>query len=257
MNFNVAADAYERYMGVWSSQLAPQMADFAQVRPGDRVLDVGSGTGTLARELTGRVGVAAVSAVDPSQSFVSATRASIPGIDVRRATAEALPFPSGVFDAAVSQLVVHFMRDPILGLAEMARVTRSEGIVAACVWNYGEERGPLGPFWQVARELDAAVEDESSLAGTRRGHLAQLFEAAGLADLEEATFAAHRGYERFEEWWMPFTLGVGPGGAYVAGLTDAHVGELRERCRTRLPEGAFEIAAEAWAVRGRVSRDAK
>ena len=253
MNFNVAADAYERYMGEWSKQLAPQMADFAQVRDGDRVLDVGSGPGTLTRELASRLGAAAVSAVDPSQPFVSVARASIPGIDVRRATAEALPFPDGVFDAAVAQLVVHFMRDPVLGLSEMARVTRPNGVVAACVWSYGEERGPLGPFWQVARELDAEVEGESNLAGTRRGHLAELFEAAGLTRVEASALEARRGYESFEHWWEPFTLGVGPGGAYVAQLVPEHVLSLRELCRARLPAGPFEITAEAWAARGIVS----
>lgn len=250
MSFDVAADAYDRFMGSWSRLLAPQLIDLAGVRPGQRALDVGCGPGALTGELVDRLGPAAVTAVDPSAPFVEAARARMPGVDVRQASAEALPFADGAFDAALAQLVVHFMVDPAAGLAEMARVTRPGGVIAACVWDFAGGNGPLGPFWEAARVLDGGVEDESRLAGTGEGHLAELFEAAGLREVEQATLSASREHSSFEEWWEPFTRGVGPAGSYVASLDAQRQVELRERCRSMLPPGALTVTASAWAARG-------
>ena len=147
---------------------------------GERVLDVGCGPGALTRLLVQRLGAAAVSAVDPSESFVTAVRERIPGIDVYRAAAEDLPFADDRFDCAVAQLVVHFMTDPVAGLAEMARVTRPGGLVAACVWDHGTGAGPLSVFWRAVQALDPDARGEATLAGAREGHLAGLFEQAGL-----------------------------------------------------------------------------
>jgi SAM-dependent methyltransferase len=250
VSFDVAADAYDRYMGAWSRQLSPQLVAFAGVRPGIRALDVGCGPGALVAELVERLGAASVAAVDPSESFAGAVRVRHPGVDVRLASAEALPYPDGSFDVALAQLVVHFMADPVAGIAEMARVIRPGGVVAACVWDYGGGRGPLGPFWEVARATDAAVIDESLLAGTRRGHLEELLGAAGLGDVEGTSLEAERAYEGFEEWWQPFLRGVGPGGAYVARLDADRQAALREGCRAELPAGPFRLTAHAWAARG-------
>src|SRR5438128_8966575 len=137
MNFDVAADAYDRFMGRFSRQLSPQLADFAGIRAGQHVLDVGCGPGALTAELVSRLGPQLVAAVDPSVSFVAAARARNPGVDVRTASAEHLPFEDGAFDAALAQLVVHFMTDSVAGLAEMRRVIRQAGVVAACVWDHG------------------------------------------------------------------------------------------------------------------------
>jgi hypothetical protein len=132
----------------------------------------------------------------------------------------------------------------------MARVTRRGGIVSACVWDYAENRGPLGPFWTVARRLDSTVEDESELPGAREGDLVQLLVAAGLVDVEETVFSGERSYEIFDEWWEPVTLSVGFGGAYVARLGPERVAELRERCTSVLPHGPFRLTAHAWGARG-------
>ena len=250
MSFDVAAEAYDQFMGRWSRPLAPQLVAFAGVRPGDRVLDVGCGPGALTTELATRLGPAAVAAVDPSTPFVAAARARNPGVDVRQAAAERLPFPDGMFDSALAQLVVHFMVDPVAGLAEMARVTRPGGVAAACVWDYAGGHGPLGPFWLAARELDAGVDDESRLAGTRAGHLAELFEAAGLLEIEQTAFSVSRDHSSFEVWWEPFTRGVGPAGSYVARLNAGQQVELHDRCRSMLPAGPFALTARAWAARG-------
>jgi SAM-dependent methyltransferase len=256
VHFDVPGEAYDRFMGRYSRLLSPQLADLAGVVPGQRALDVGCGPGALTAELVVRLGTDAVAAVDPSAPFVEAARARQPGVDVRLAPAEAMPFADGTFDVAMAQLVVHFMTDPVAGLAEMGRVTRLGGVVAACVWDHAGGKGPLGLFWEVARSLDPDVTDESRLAGTRQGHLTELFEAAHLRDITETSLIADLEHPSFEDWWAPFTDGgVGPAGAYATGLEPARQTELRERCRARLPSsGPFVIPARAWAARGVVSR---
>jgi SAM-dependent methyltransferase len=250
VSFNVAAEAYDAFMGAWSEPLSAQLIDFAGVRAGDRVLDVGCGPGSLTAELVRRLGADSVAAVDPSAPFVAAAAARNPGVDVRQASAEALTYADRSFDAALAQLVVHFMADPVAGLREMGRVTRPGGIVAANVWDFGGERGPLGPFWEAARELDADVTDESKLAGARRGHLVELLRTAGLGEIEETELRVKRAFEGFDDWWVPFTRAVGPAGTLVASLDPNRRTELRERCRALLPGGSFVLTAVAWAARG-------
>jgi SAM-dependent methyltransferase len=252
MRFTVGADAYDRFMGRYSVPLAPELADFAAVAAGQRVLDVGCGPGALTSELVRRLGPAAVSAVDPSEPFVAAVQERHHGVSVRRAAAEELPFEDQEFDAALAQLVVHFMGHPVVGLREMARVTREHGVVAACVWDHAGGEGPLSLFWEAARELDPDVEDESQLAGAREGHLAQLFEAAGLQEIEESALSVGVEHPSFEDWWEPFTLGVGPAGGYAAGLDAKRQAQLRELCREMLPAAPFVLTARAWAARGLV-----
>jgi ubiquinone/menaquinone biosynthesis C-methylase UbiE len=250
MNFDVAADAYDRFMGHYSQQLSPQLADLAGIGPGQRVLDVGCGPGALTAEIARRVGPEAVTAVDPSASFVAAAQARNPGVAVLQAAAEDLPFADSAFDAALAQLVVHFMSDPVAGLTEMRRVTRRGGVVAACVWDHGGGRGPLSLFWQAAQELDRDVVDESRLAGSRQGQLAALFDAAGLQQVEESELSATIEHAGFNEWWEPFTQGVGRAGPYLASVSAERQAEIRDRCRRLLPAGPFKLRAIAWAARG-------
>src|SRR6266542_592070 len=239
-------------MGRYSALLAPQFADFAGVGSGQRVLDVGCGPGALTSELVERVGVSGVSEVGPSEQFVAAARERNPGVDVRRAAAEELPFADGEFDTALAQLVVHFMANPVRGLAEMARVTHAGGVVSACVWDHAGEQTPLAPFWQAVHELDPDAEDESELAGGRAGHLSELFVEAGLREVEETALPVRVEHSTFEDWWEPFTLGVGPAGSYLTALDSAQQVELRERCGQRLPDAPFTLSARAWAARGLV-----
>lgn len=250
MTFDVPAAAYDRFMGLHSRQLAPQLVDLAGRTPGDRVLDVGCGPGALTTELVERLGARWVAAVDPSETFVAAARVRHPGVDVRRATAEALPYPDCVFDAALAQLVVHFMPDPVAGLREMARVTRPDGFVAACVWDHAGDRSPLASFWRAVRELDAGTEDESGLPGAREGHLAELFEASGLRDVVDTVLVARVEYSSFDDWWEPFALGIGPAGACFTALDPRQRALVHERCQELFPPAPFELASFAWAARG-------
>ena len=250
MTFAVAADSYDKFMGRYSTLLAPQFADLAGVGAGQRVIDVGCGPGALTTELVERLGAANVAAVDPSESFVTAARERHPGVDVQESPAETLPFADGTFDAALAQLVVHFMADPVQGLTEMARVTRAGGVVAACVWDHAGKQTPLAPFWQAVRELDPDEEGEGNFAGAGEGQLTELFREAGLREIEETALPIRVEHTTFEDWWEPFTLGVGPAGAYLVGLDAEQQAELRERIREQLPEAPFTLSARAWAARG-------
>lgn len=252
MGFAVSAEAYDSFMGRYSVPLASHFADFARIADQRRVLDVGSGPGALIAELAKRLGTAAVSAVDPSESFVVAAQQRFPEVEVRKATAEDLPFEDRTFDATLAQLVVHFMTDPVAGLGEMSRVTRPGGVVAACVWDHAGEKGPLHAFWRAARELDADVADESQLAGAREGHLGELFREAGLQEVEEDALTVAVEHLTFDDWWAPFTRGVGPAGAYVSSLESGRMVELRALCRQTLGPAPFTISAIAWAARGTV-----
>jgi SAM-dependent methyltransferase len=251
MIFDAGPVAYHRFIGRFADRLAPLFADLAGVGPGQRALDVGSGPGALTVELARRLGADAVCAVEPSPRFAAVVEQRLPGVDVRQATAEQLPFGDGAFDVTLAQLVVHFMADPVAGLREMGRVTRPGGRVAACVWDHGGDRGPLTLFWQAVRELDPSARDESGLAGVREGALARLFTEAGLSGVQPGALTVQVPYLSFGKWWEPFTLGVGPAGTYVAALPPERREQLREQCRQRLGPGPIEISGTAWTATGR------
>jgi SAM-dependent methyltransferase len=248
-----SADAYGKFMGRYSEPLSVQLVDLAGVAAGTRVLDVGCGPGALTAELVGRIGPDAVSAIDPSEPFVAAVRGRLPGVDVRTGAAERLPYADDEFDAALAQLVVHFMADPVAGLREMARVTRPGGVVAVSVWDHAGGQGPLSLFWRAAKEVDPATRGEATLPGAAEGQLVALCAEAGLVDVQQSVQTVRVRHFTFDEWWEPYTLGVGPAGEHVRGLTDAGRAALRDRCADLLPDPPFDLVASAWAVRATVA----
>lgn len=248
MTFEVSAEAYGRFMGRYSEPLGARLLELVGVNPGHRVLDVGCGTGALTALLISQLGPGCVSAVDPSEAFVSEMRAQFPEVATELASAENLPFEDEAFDRSLAQLVVHFMTDPVVGLSEMARVTMPSGVVAASVWDHAGFGGPLTVFWQVVRSLDGAAPDESQLPGAAKGSLAELFVAAGMPGATATSLSVGVVHQSFDEWWQPYTLGVGPAGAYVTKLDAQSQIELREECRRRLPAAPFTIEATAWTV---------
>jgi len=259
--FRASADAYDRLVGRYSPQLASALSDFAAVEPGMRALDVGCGPGALAAELVQRLGTPMVRAADPSQPFAESCRARLPGVEVVRAPAEALPFGDGTFDAALSQLVVNFMRDAEAGVREMARVARPGAIVAACVWDYAGEMTLLRAFWDAARDVDptrATAEDEGVvMSWCGAGDLADLWREAGLRDVRFDAITVGSAYRGFEDLWSPFLAGVAPSGAFCASLDGKSQSALRETLRRRLGVGdaPFELTARDWAVAGTVRDD--
>ncbi len=252
MAFDVAGEVYQRFMGRFSDPLAVPFADFAGVGRGSglRVLDVGCGPGALSVELVARVGAERVAAADPSAPFVEAARERLPGVDVRQAGAEDLPFADASFDAVLAQLVVQFMTDPAAGVGQMGRVARPGGVVAACVWDHAGGRGPLSPFWTAAAVLDPAAPNEDDRLGAREGDLEGLFRRAGLQEVTGTGLTVRKHFDTFEAWWQPFTLGVGPAGDYARTLDEPGLAALRDQCREVLPPEPFDVDATAWAARG-------
>jgi ubiquinone/menaquinone biosynthesis C-methylase UbiE len=254
MTFVVAGDAYDRFMGRYSRGLAPLLIDFAGIEPGMSVLDVGCGPGALSERLAERLGADAVSAADPSEPFVAACTERVPGADVRRAEAEELPWQDDGFDAALAQLVVNFMRDAHAGVSEMRRVVRPGGVVCACTWSYGEGMQMLRAFWRAATALEPDAPDEGRTMRYRStDELDQLWRAVGMDQVETDHLTVQTEYSDFEDFWKPFTLGIGPAGSYFAALEPGRREALRERLFEDLgsPTGPLTLRVTASAVRGR------
>jgi SAM-dependent methyltransferase len=247
--FRVGAEAYDDFMGRYAVRLAPLFADFAGVGAGQRVLDVGAGTGALAGELVRRG--ADVTAAEPSPEFVAALRERFPAVDAQQAPAEDLPFPDGAFDAALAQLVVAFMADAPRGVAEMGRVAQT---VAVCMWSVGE----MEMFAAINRTAEA-IGVERGEAGARRyrtrEELVELL--APLGRVETANLDVEGSYTGFDEFWNAMSRQVGPAGAWVAAMDDEQKRAAREQLFRELgsPDGTFDLDARCYAAR--VSTDAR
>lgn len=253
-----AADAYERFMGRWSRQLAPLLVRFAGVRDGDAVLDVGSGTGALATAVAAVAPSSRIIGVDPAESYVAFARTRHAGDRIRFEVGDGrqLWFADGRFDRTLSLLVLNFVPDPAKALDEMIRVTRRGGMVAGAVWDYGQGMEMLRVFWDEAVAINPAADarDERRMPLSRMGELGALWSEHGLGDVLEEALTIRMPFASFEDYWWPFLDKQGPAGDYVATLAAGERDRLRARLRTRLlgdrPDGPIVLSARAWAVRG-------
>jgi SAM-dependent methyltransferase len=257
--FNGSADAYDRFVGRYGPQLSQALIEVADVPSEGHVLDVGCGTGILTRALAERVGEANVSAVDPSEPFVEACRQRVPHADVRVARAEALPFDDQSFDAVLSQLVLNFVPDAAGAMVEMRRVTRRDGTVAGCVWDYAGGMTMLRTFWEAAEALDpesaAPFHEGVIMRYAKPESLEALWVEAGLEGVRVEPLDAEAAYDDFDDLWAPFLAGVGPAGKYAASRGSDAQAALRDEFAHRLgdPPGPFTLSARAWCAIGRAS----
>jgi SAM-dependent methyltransferase len=245
--FNSPAEHYDRFMGRYTIPLARAFADEVGVDRGMRVLDVGCGPGGLTSELAGRAGAESVAAIDPAEQFIAACRERNPGADVRRGVAEELPWEDDSFDAALSSLVIAFMRDADAGLREMRRVTRPGGKVGVCMWDIaGGGMTMLRLFWGAMKSVRPETEGERLRVGIAAGDIAERMGRAGFREVVDGALEVSAEYSGFEDFWQPFTFGVGPAGQALAALDDDEVAAVREAVRAELPEGRFTLAARCW-----------
>jgi len=252
--------SYERFMGRWSRQLAPLFVRFAEVRDGDRVLDVGSGTGALSAAVAEQAPSSRIIGIDPASSYVAAAQArhGTPLLTFEVGEGQRMHFAAAVFDRTLSLLVFNFIPDARRALDEMKRVTRPKGIVAAAVWDYGDGMEMLRVFWDeaVALRPSSAPRDERNMPFCRRGELAAVWRERGLADVVEEALTVETRFAGFDDYWGPFLEKQGPAGAYVASLAEAERDALRQRLRQRLLDRGADrpivLRARAWAVRGTV-----
>ncbi len=253
MGFDVPGEAYDKYIGRYSRELAPMFADFALGPAPTPVLDVGCGPGALANELAGRFGASNVTAIDPSEPFAAACRARVPGVDVRVGAGEALPFADQAFGTALSQLVLSFVADADKMLSEMARVVRPGGNVAVCMF---EANGfaLVRTFWDASLRFDPGAPDDSKIPYRRMDELVSVCQRARLRNIVTAELEVATRYTDFDELWAPFSFGIGPAAGYLKKQTPERRAAIREAYFELLdkPSGAFTLPAKVLAVRGTV-----
>jgi ubiquinone/menaquinone biosynthesis C-methylase UbiE len=248
--FGGSSDAYDRFMGRYSTPLAVQFADFAGVAAPQRTLDVGAGTGALTDELVRRLDENSVAAAEPSTDYAATLRNRFPGLDVREAPAEELPWENGRFDTALAQLVVVFLNDAPGAVRELARVTRPGGVVATCMWEVdgvemmkalNEIRQRLSPGGPIPA---TDYRDEASLR--------TLFEEAGLQEVETTRIEVSVEYETVDELWEPAIHVGGPGGPAVDTFSPEQLAAGRQIFEEALgsPTGRYSLTGLAAAVRG-------
>jgi SAM-dependent methyltransferase len=257
-----ASAGYENFMGRWSRRLAPAYVAFAGVKNGDRILDVGTGTGALASALEAATTSSEVTGIDPSEGFIGSARKNAKSERMRFEVgdAQALQFKDASFDQTMALLVMNFVPDHNKAIGEMRRVTRPQGVVSACVWDYNAGMQMLRFFWDEVVALDPAMasKDERNMKLSREGQLGELWKKAGLVNVQERPLVIEQSFASFDDYWGAFKRGAGPGGAYVVSLSDERRRELEARMRKRLlgdrADGPFTLKAQAWCVRGEVPK---
>ena len=264
------ADAYERYMGRWSRQLAPRLLRWLAVPPGQRWLDVGCGTGALSAAVVASCAPASLWGADPSEGFLAAARAALPAeVHFVRATAERLPLADAQVDVVVSALVLNFLPDPAAALREWTRVTAPGGCIAACVWDYAERMELVRLYWDAAASasLLAPGEDQGERFPICRPEaLAQVFVDEGLQAVDTGAIELEMTFDGFDDLWLPFLGGQGSAPAHAMRLTPDELERVRQALRERLDARAHDrdghderlrLKARAWTVRGHVPAQAK
>lgn len=260
-NMFANAKSYERFMGRWSRLIAPALVDFAEIPDAACVIDIGSGTGSLASAIARKHQRARVTGIDPSKEYIdyASSMNPYPGrVEFQIGDAQDLKLPSARFDAALSLLVFNFIPDAGKALSELRRVTKPGGRITAATWDYGAGMRMLRDFWDAAVLLDPAAEnrDEKHMSLCRAGELERLWLSAGLLDVREQPLEISMRFENFADFWDPFLLGQGPAGAYVQSIgadqRQALRGELKQRLSSTSDDLPIALAARAWAVRGTV-----
>ncbi len=250
--------AYERYVGRWSRLVAHEFVTWLAIPPDSGWLEVGCGAGALTEAVLSAAAPARIEALDSSAAYVEYARSQVrdPRVAFAEADARSLPQADGSVDVAASGLVLNFIPRPEEAVAEMARVVRPRGVVAAYVWDYAEGMQFMRHFWDAAAALDGAaaeLDEGRRFPICRPAALEALLGGAGLREVESRALEVPTRFRDFDDYWAPFLGGQGPAPSYAMGLDERRRLLLRNRLRARLPvapDGSIDLAARAWAVRG-------
>lgn len=258
------ADKYDGYMGRWSRRLAPLFLDFAGLAAGERVIEVGCGTGSLTFALAARAEIAAVEAIDYEKGFVEAARARNvdPRINIQQGDACDLQFANGAFDRALSMLVLHFVSDPERAIAEMRRVVRPGGVAAATVWDNFGGMPSTRLFWDCAATIEPRAMDRRDAVTirpmTQPGELRDAFSKMGFLDVTETMLTIRMDFVSFDDYWNPMITGQGTHAEFLASLPETTRQRIESAVRTGYlcgrSDGPRSFSSVAWAVRGMVAR---
>lgn len=253
-----SGDAYQRFMGRWSPFLAELFVPWLGVPAGRDWLDVGCGTGALSRTIQSLAKPARIVGVDPSEAFVNFAQQSVadPRAQFKVGSAQDLPVADAAFDVAAAGLVLNFVPDAPAALTEIKRALRPGGQIGCYVWDYAEGMRMLRIFWDAAIALDpaaAGLDEGVRFPLCHPDRLAELFNAAGLHEVQTRALEFTMEFPDFSDYWRPFTGVQGPAPGYLAKLPPEKQAGLEAEVRKRLPletDGGFQLAAWAWAVRG-------
>lgn len=244
-------------MGRWSRRLAPELVAWSAVPAGARWLDVGCGTGALTSAICRHAEPGSVLGCDPAAPLLAYARAHShdPRASFVSAAAGQLPRRADGYDCIASLLALNFFPDPAAAVVEMRSLAAPGGIVAAAVWDYADGMEFLRRFWDAVAVTDPAahaLDEGERFPICRREPLADLFRAAGLADVRCEAIEIPTVFADFDDYWRSFLGGTGPAPSYVASLTDDRRTALRDALQARLPprDEAIALTARAWAVRG-------
>jgi SAM-dependent methyltransferase len=254
----VAGAGYEPYVGRWSRVVAHAFLDWLAVAPGGRWLDIGCGTGAFSQTILEVAAPVEVRAIDRADGYVAFARAQLrdPRVQFDVADAQALPVEDARYDAVVSGLVLNFVPQPHVAVAEMVRAVRLGGVVAAYVWDYAGKMQLMRHFWNTAVALNPAafeLDEGRRFPICQPQPLLDLFQAAGLTDVVVHAIEIATHFRDFDDYWSPFLGGQGPAPSYAMALPEEQRTVLRERLRASLPfalDGSIPLVARAWAVRG-------
>lgn len=255
-------ESYELWMGRWSARLAPAFVGFANPPPGGNLLDVGSGTGVLSRQLLDNDDEATVVGIEPAESYVSYSRARLqnPRVRFERGDAMSIPFENDAFDASLSLLIIQELSNAPQAVKEMRRVTRPGGVIAASQWDFGQGMPMLNLFWQAAQEVVATDDARQAAANGQASDypngdaLVELWKSAGLANVSAEIHEIQMSFASFEDYWAPFLTGITPTSSYARSLSETKIHALKDCLRGKIldkaGDGSFTLVARAWSVRG-------
>jgi ubiquinone/menaquinone biosynthesis C-methylase UbiE len=252
-----SGDPYEYFMGRWSKLIAPEFLNWLNLPYNLLWLDLGCGTGALSEAIYLQCKPASLLSIDPSSEFLEKAKKRLSDkINFAIGNASSIPQTDDKSDVIVSGLALNFFPDLNSAFSEIKRVLKTNGVMAAYVWDYAGRMDFLRLFWDTASEVspNAKKYDEGiRFPICNIDNLKDTFLQAGLTNIEATYLDVYTIFRNFEDYWNPFLGGQGPAPTYLASLADDLQTEIKNILIKKLPmesDGSIKLLARAIAVRG-------